>query len=379
MAHATHTHTHIHETSENTQIKHIQYPTNGYIPPKNKTYILGIESTCDETSLALVKDGVEVIEQITLSQAKQHAQYGGVVPELAAREHLKNFNQIAPKFLDSIKKYPIDYVAVAYKIGLPPAVKVGEAFALGLAKSLNKPLIKVNHVLAHIWGVWVDDSVWPKPNFPFLGVIISGGHTQLAIFKSPTQYEIIGETIDDAIGETFDKVARVLGYGYPGGPAIEKHAKQGDPTTYKLPLPLSNSHTKHGKYDLSFAGLKTAVLNLFNKQKQEYEKLQESNKFEHYLYYIKTDIAASFQDTAFLHLIDKIILALKDYKLNSIVFGGGVSANNRLYDLLWQQLSHNKINAYIYAPSLRYCTDNASLIAGYAINLIKPKIENSAS
>lgn len=362
----------IHVTS-NFSLQHVHYPTNGYIPNKRDIHILGIETTCDETSLALVKDGVQVIEQITLSQAKQHAQYGGVVPELAAREHLNNLKNITPIFLEKIKNYPINYIAVSTKIGLPPAVKVGESFAVGLSKSLNVPLIKVNHVLAHIWGVWVDNSVWPKPNFPFLGVIISGGHTQLAIFESPTKFKIIGETIDDAIGETFDKVARILGYGYPGGPAIEKYAKQGDSTAFQLPMPLENTHHNHGQYNMSFAGLKTAVLNLHNKQKQKYNTISEQHPntgAKHYMHYIKTDIAASFQDTAFLHLIDKILLALKNNKLKTIVFGGGVSANNRLYDLLWQQLTKQNIKVFIYAPSIKYCTDNASLIAGYAINLI---------
>ena len=346
-------------------IKLAEYPNNGYIPPRKNVYILGIETTCDETSLALVKDGTDIIEEITISQAKMHAQYGGVVPELAARQHIKNLKLMGKKFLKQIKKYPINYVAVASKIGLPPAVKVGESFALGLAKALNVPLIEVNHVLAHIWGVWVDSSVQPKPNFPFLGVIISGGHTQLAVFNTPSQYKIVGETLDDSIGEAFDKVSRLLGWGYPGGPKIEKNAKQGDEFAYSLPIPLEDRDDND--LSLSFAGLKTAVLNLYNKIRKQYDKDSM------YLDYVQKDISATFQRTAFEHIIDKIIRALKIYKLNSIVFGGGVAANNRLYDLLWQALQKNKIKAYIYAPRPKYCMDNASLIAGFAINLIKDK------
>ncbi len=356
---------HIHDNNEHahSNIKLAEYPNKQYIPPLKDTYVLGVESTCDETSLSLVKGGVDVIKEVTISQAKKHAEFGGVVPELAARKHLENFNIMGKAFLESVEKYPIHAVAVSYKVGLPPAVKVGESFALGVSKSLNIPLIKVNHVLAHIWGVWVDDSVAQKPDFPFLGVIISGGHTMLAIFESPTQYNVVAETLDDAIGESFDKVARVLGYGYPGGPIIEKKAKTGDEFAYDLPMPLSNKKKDYG-LNFSFAGLKTAVLNLYNKLEKEHGK-------QLYFDYMKEDIAAGFQYTAFMHLIDRIIKAIEKYKIDRIVFGGGVSANNRLYDLLWQSLQKNKIDAYIYAPRPKYCMDNASLIAGYAINLIK--------
>ena len=339
-------------------MKKIQYPQNTYKPPVKDKYVLGVETTCDETSLALVKDGHQVISEITLSQAKQHEAYGGVVPELAGRNHLENLQKIAPIFMQEIRQYPIDAVAVSFKVGLPPAVKVGETFALGLSKALNVPLLKINHVIAHIWGVWVDAKIEHKPQFPLLGVIISGGHTMLVDFRSPTNYKIIGQTVDDAIGEVFDKVARVLDLGYPGGPYIEKWAREGDELAYHLP---HSAKTKG--LDMSFSGLKTATIQTYRKELERYKKT-----FPMYEHYLKADIAASFQAAAFSQLIDKIEQAVEKTGYKTIVLGGGVSANNRLIDMLWQKVGEKA--PYIYAPSLKYCGDNAAFIAGYGINFL---------
>ncbi len=314
--------------------------------------ILGVETTCDETSVAIVENGQEVLYEFTLSQAKKHSRYGGVVPELAAREHVKNLQGLLPELIEVVDKYNPHAVAVAAKIGLPPAVKTGEAFARGLAAGLGVELIEVNHVIAHIWGVWLEPSIKPKPQFPLLGVIVSGGHTMIIRFKSPTEFEVLGTTEDDAIGEVFDKVARELGLGYPGGPKIETLAKLGDEFAIELPIPLANVKDIR----LSFAGLKTATINLYRNLCQK--------TYKEYKEFLKQDVAASFQRVAFLHLIANVEKAIEKTGLHTVVLGGGVSANQRLIDLLAQRLDPAKVQLYI--PPLRYTGDNAALIAGYA-------------
>ncbi len=318
--------------------------------------IIGIESTCDETSIALVKNGTDVIYELTLSQVKKHAKFGGVVPELAAREHIKNFKYLGNKFFVKIKDSLDDVtaIAVAAKIGLPPAVSVGEAYATGISKALNKPLIKINHVLAHIWGVWVDPEFIVKPDFPFLGLIVSGGHTILAKFTSPTEYKILGQTVDDAAGETFDKVARVLELGYPGGPVIEQIARTGDEFAYKFPVPLKDSDD----YNFSFSGLKTAVRYFIEKNKHMVPGYM--------LKYFKADVAASFQYAILSALVNKVKKAIDDTGIKTVVIGGGVAANQRLVDLLAQSTN----GVALYVPHLKYTGDNAALIAGYAYNFV---------
>lgn len=324
----------------------------------NDKYIIGIESTCDETSIALVKNGTEIISEYTLSQVKKHAKYGGVVPELAAREHIKNFNFLGNQFFKDIKDKLnlVSAIAVAANVGLPPAVSVGEAYAIGLSKALKKPLIKINHVFAHIWGVWVDPEFVVKPTFPFLGLIVSGGHTLLAKFDTPTEYKILGQTVDDAVGETFDKVARILGLGYPGGPAIEQTAKIGDEFAYQFPVPLKDSDD----YNFSFSGLKTAVRYFVEKNKHLVP--------EYMLKYFNADVAASFQYAILTALVTKVKKAIEETGLKTVVLGGGVSANQRLIDILAQATVDKGVALYV--PHLKYTGDNAALIAGYAYNFI---------
>ena len=321
----------------------------------NDAIILGVESTCDETSLAIVKNGTEILWEITISQVKKHAKYGGVVPELAAREHINNIKKLTPKLKEQLKRYKPTHIAVASKIGLPPAVKIGESFALGISKALKIPLIEVNHVNAHVWGVFVDPAFIEKPKFPFIGLIMSGGHTQLVLFNSATDRKLLGETIDDAIGEAFDKVAKMLGLTYPGGPKIEKLAFKGDEFTYKLPIPLQDD-----SFNFSFAGLKTAVKRLIDKELKNSPTYMQD--------YIKSDIAASFQYIAGLHIAQKTKKALSKYNISTLVLGGGVSANQRILDLIYQQTITEKPK--IFAPNLKYCGDNASLIAGWAYNFV---------
>ncbi len=325
---------------------------------KKDVYILGVESTCDETSLALVKNGTEVIEEITISQAKKHAKYGGVVPELAAREHINNFQFLGNEFMHKISKYKknISAVAVAAKIGLPPAVQVGEAYAKGLSVALQKPLIEINHVIAHYWGVWVDPAFVTKPDFPLLALIVSGGHTMLVKFESPLKYKILGQTIDDAAGESFDKVAQMLDLGYPGGPIIEKQAMLGDEFTYKFPIPLKDSDD----FNFSFSGLKTSVRYFIEKNLASVPEYMRK--------YFKQDVAAAFQYSITTALATKVRKALTETNLKTLVFGGGVAANQKLLDRIYNETQDLNIN--IFAPHLKYCGDNASLIAGFAYNHI---------
>lgn len=319
--------------------------------------ILGIETTCDETSISLVQDGRKVLHETTISQMAKHQKYGGVVPDLGAREHLTNLREMGKQFLIDIGSEPIDAVAVASKIGLPPAVQVGESYAAGLAKSLGVPLIPVNHVTAHIWGTWIDETHPEKPSFPFMGLIVSGGHTQLVHFESATEFEVIGSTLDDAIGEAFDKVAAMLKLPYPGGPEIERMAIIGDHKAIEFPMPLKDDHS----FNFSFSGLKTAVRNYIEQHEAEYPG--ETRKF------FVADVAASFQETACLHIAQKTIAALTENDIHELVIGGGVACNQRLVDVLFQEIGHAEYKCDLYVPSRRFCTDNGSLIAGYAYNL----------
>ncbi len=321
--------------------------------------ILGIETTCDETSLALVKDGNQIIAEVTLSQVDKHAPYGGVVPELGAREHIKNIEFLGENFFKAIEGYQIDAVAVASKVGLPPAVQVGESYAAALAKAKKVPLIPVNHVVAHLWGVWIDPAFTDKPEYPFLGLVVSGGHTQIIRFDSSEDYEILGSTLDDAVGESFDKVAAMLNLPYPGGPQIEKISEKGDSHAVKLPMPLENDDS----LNFSFAGLKTAV--------RQYVEKELPNQHEVYKQYFVADVAASFQRTAFTHIAQKLEKAMKSTGISQIVVGGGVAASQRLADILFSYLGESGLKFDLFIPNKKYCTDNASVIAGYAINLIK--------
>ncbi|PIY16809.1 tRNA (adenosine(37)-N6)-threonylcarbamoyltransferase complex transferase subunit TsaD [Candidatus Dojkabacteria bacterium CG_4_9_14_3_um_filter_150_Dojkabacteria_WS6_41_13] len=321
--------------------------------------ILGIETTCDETSLALVQDGTKIIHEVTMSQVAKHAPYGGVVPELGAREHVKNIEQLGGKFFEDIKGNTISAIAVASKVGLPPAVQVGESYAHALAQALQVPLIPINHVVAHVCGIWVDDSFIVKPTFPFLGLIVSGGHTQLIDFSSPTEFDILGETLDDAIGEAFDKVASVLGLPYPGGPEIERVSEKGDSHAVTLPIPLEHDDSMN----FSFAGLKTAV--------RTYVEKELPKQHETYKEFFVADVAASFQRVAFTHIAQKAEKALKQTGYKQLVVGGGVASSQRLTDILFSYFEEKEIKVELFVPNRKYCTDNASVIAGYASNLLE--------
>jgi len=318
--------------------------------------ILAIESSCDETSAAICKDG-KILSNIIAGQ-KVHEQYGGVVPELASRAHIQN---IIPVVDAAIKKAgcnisDIDAIAFTQSPGLIGSLLIGSQFAKSLALSLNKPLIAVHHMQAHVLANLIDD---PKPNFPFLCLTVSGGHTQIVLCESPTKMKVIGETIDDAAGEAFDKSAKLLGLPYPGGPLIDKYAKDGDANRFQFPEPQIPG------LDFSFSGLKTSILYfLQNAGKSHIYKEQflatedEKNKF------IKenlNDLCASIQQRIVSILLNKLKKASIETGIKDICIAGGVSANSGLRKALEEMGKKNNWNTFI--PAFEYCTDNAGMIA----------------
>ena len=302
--------------------------------------IMGIESSCDETSVAIVKNGREVLSNVINSQIKIHEEYGGVVPEIASRCHTEVINGVMKKALKEagITLNEIDGIAVTQGPGLVGALLVGGSYAKGLSFVTNKPLVPVNHIEGHIAGNYLSHKNL-KP--PFICLIISGGHTHLVHVKDYHTFEILGKTRDDAIGEAFDKVARVVGLGYPGGPKVEKKAKEGNPNI-KLPL------THFENLDFSFSGIKTAVINLNHKDPN----------INH------ADLCASFQKAVTEMLMTNVEKAVKMYNEEKIVIAGGVSCNSYIresFDDLAEKLKIKDINLTI--PNIKYCTDNAAMIA----------------
>jgi N6-L-threonylcarbamoyladenine synthase len=317
--------------------------------------ILGIETSCDETAAAVVENGTKLLSNVVYSQIDLHREFGGVVPEVAARSHIETILPVVAKALSHAKCEwkDIDAIGATYGPGLPGALLVGALSARTLAVAQSKPLYAVNHVEAHTYANWL---IRPLPRFPLLSLTVSGGHTQLIWFKNHGQYQLLGQTLDDAVGEAFDKVARILGLAYPGGPAIAKAAQAGNPNKYQLPAAkLSNP------LDFSFSGLKTAVLRLtqaiVNKDygfpSHQLAPLLSPTQV--------ADIAASFQYCAIETLVDKTWQAYKAHSPTSVVIAGGVAANQLLRQRLQERLPL-RIN---YAP-IELCTDNAAMIAALA-------------
>lgn len=317
--------------------------------------ILGIESSCDETSICVLKDGKEVLANIVSSQIDIHKEFGGVVPEIASRHHVKNISYVLDEALEkaNISLEDIDAVAVTYGPGLVGALLVGVSFAKSLAYALNVPLVPVHHIQGHIAANYLTDSTL-KP--PFISLVVSGGHSHIIKVEDYTKFKILAKTRDDAVGEAFDKVARVLGLGYPGGPKVSKLAKEGE-DTYNLPT------TKFENLDFSFSGIKTAVLNLANKEKENLRK---------------ADVARSFENNVCNVLVSHTIEAMKENNVDKVALAGGVAANDVLRKLLKEKAEENGFKAYI--PNLEYCTDNAAMIAmaGY-YNYLAGKITNDLS
>lgn len=311
--------------------------------------ILGIESSCDETSIAIVENGTIVYSNIISSQIDIHKQYGGVVPEIASRHHIQNISHVFYECLEksNLSINDIDYIAVTNKPGLIGSLLVGLLFAKGLSYKHKIPLIPVNHIEGHIYSTFIENEV----KLPATTIVASGGHTSIYYMDENHNLTLMGETVDDAIGEAYDKVARILGLSYPGGPAIEKLAKNG---TNSIKLPISNIKD----YNLSFSGLKTYITNFVNQANMKNEEINKAN------------LANSFQYYACLHLKQKVVKAVIDTNSKTLAIAGGVSANKFLRDMLYsaEELQNVEIN---FPVKMEYCTDNAAMIAACAYYMIK--------
>ena len=302
--------------------------------------IVAIESSCDETSAAVIYNG-KMLSNIVASQII-HEQHGGVVPELASRAHQQDIVRVVNAAIveAEIQKTELSAIAFTRGPGLLGSLLVGTSFAKAFALGLDIPLIEINHMQAHVLAHFIDE---PKPNFPFLCLTVSGGHTQIVLVKSPLDMEVLGETADDAVGEAFDKAAKMLGLGYPGGPKIDQYAALGNPEAFEFPI------SEMPGYSFSFSGVKTSLLYFIQKHGQEFvaERLN--------------DICASYQQTLITTLVRKIRKAAKELKINEIAIAGGVSANKGLRKAL--QIEAEKQRWSLYIPDFQYCTDNAGMIA----------------
>lgn len=311
--------------------------------PDKPFYTLAFESSCDETSIAVLENGRNVKSNIIASQIDIHKQYGGVVPEIASRHHLENINGVMEEALmqGGIGFKDIDLVAVTYGPGLVGALLVGVATAKATALSLNVPIVGVHHIEGHICANYIEHRELEPP---FISLVVSGGHTNIVWVKSYTEYEVLGETRDDALGEAYDKVARVLGLGYPGGPLLDKLAKEGNPENvfFKRPMLEKNS------LDFSFSGTKTGVLNYLNSEKLKGKEIN------------RADVAAGFQEAVIDVVVSKAMDAVKNLGQDKLALAGGVAANSRLRERLSKECEKNSVK--LYAPSLIYCTDNAAMI-----------------
>ena len=321
-------------------------------------YILAIESSCDETSAAVVVNGREVLSNVIASQISTHEKYGGVVPEVASRMHIEAVSGVVEEALleANITLDKIDAIGVTYGPGLVGALLVGLQFAKGLAFSSKKPLVGVNHIEGHICANYIQHKDL-KP--PFVSLVVSGGHTFIVHVKDYGKYEVIGQTRDDAAGEAYDKVARALGLGYPGGPKIDKLAKEGNPKA--IVFPKANFHEE--TLDFSFSGVKSAVLNYLNKCKMQNIEVN------------KADVAASFQQAVVDVLKDNVLLTCKKKNVKTIAIAGGVASNSTLRETLTNAASKRGIEVLFPAPIL--CTDNAAMIGSAAyFNFINGKISD---
>lgn len=312
--------------------------------------ILGIESSCDETSVAVVVDGKKVLSNVIYTQIEIHKLYGGVVPEVASRRHIEKITFVIDEALKEagITYQDIDKIAVTAEPGLIGSLMVGINAAKTIGLVYNKPVIMVNHIHGHIYANYLESDF----SFPLLALVVSGGHTELVLMKDHYEFELLGETLDDAVGEAYDKVARVVEVGYPGGPILDKMAAMGE-ATYQLP------RVKLGKdsYDFSFSGLKSAVINLHHKAMEKGETLNYNN------------LATSFQNAVVDVLCMKTVKAAKEFNVNQVIIAGGVAANKGLRKRMQEEMDNLGIKLTV--PNFKYCTDNAAMIAvaGYFKNL----------
>lgn len=307
----------------------------------NDVFILGIESSCDETSVSIVKNGYDEIATVTLSQMDIHANYGGVVPEIASRMHVENITLVIEECLKKAKMDmgEITAIAVTYGPGLIGSLLIGVEAATTLAYLYNKPLIPIHHIAGHIYA----NNLVNEMKFPLISLVVSGGHTELIYMDDHYSFKKIGGTLDDAVGECYDKVARIINVPYPGGPLVDKMSYQGN-DTYPFPLPLDDN-----TYNFSFSGIKSAVINLVHNEEQRGNIIR------------KEDVACSFQNRITEILTKKTMKALKEYNVRNLIIAGGVSANSGIRNKFTKLCSQMNINLTI--PKLKYCTDNATMIA----------------
>ena len=305
------------------------------------TYILGIESSCDETSVSIVKNGCEEIATVILSQMDTHSIYGGVVPEIASRMHVENITIVIEECLNkaNMTMDQIDAIAVTQGPGLIGCLLIGVGAATTLSYIYNKPLVPVHHIAGHIYA----NNLVNKMEFPLIALVVSGGHTDLIYMEDNYKFKKIGGTLDDAVGECYDKVARVINVPYPGGPLVDKLSYEGS-DTYPLPLPLDDD-----SYNFSFSGIKSAVINLVHNETQRGNEIR------------KEDIACSFQNRVVEILTKKTMKALKEYNVKNLIIAGGVSANSGIRNKFKELCEKEGINLTI--PNIKYCTDNAAMIA----------------
>lgn len=310
-----------------------------------QVYILAIESSCDETSVSIIRNGKDEIATVVLTQMDIHATFGGVVPEVASRHHIENITMVIEECLTkaSMTMEEIDAIAVTYGPGLIGSLLIGVQAAKTLAYIYQKPLIPVHHIAGHIYA----NNLVKQMEFPLIALVVSGGHTDLIYMKEDYSFEHIGGTLDDAVGECYDKAARVMNLSYPGGPKVDKLAHTGT-DTYHLPIPLDDD-----SYDFSFSGLKSAVINLSHNEKQRGNEINVAN------------LACSFQNRVVDILTKKTMKALKEYQVSNLIVAGGVAANKGLRERLEALCQEENINLSI--PPIQYCTDNAAMIgaAGY--------------
>lgn len=306
--------------------------------------ILGIESSCDETAAAVVKDGSEILSNVINTQIEFHKKYGGVVPEIASRKHIESINAVVSEAMNTagVGFSELDAIAVTYGPGLVGALLVGVSFAKGLAYALKKPLVPVHHIKGHITANFLAHKDL-KP--PFVSLVASGGHSHIVLVKDYTEFEILGRTRDDAAGEAFDKIARVIGLGYPGGPLIDKLAREGNPRAFEFPRVRMDKDS----LDFSFSGVKTAVINCLHKMEQQGTE------------YEKADVAASFQEAVTDVLCEHTIEAAIKRDSKTIALAGGVASNSRLREKMKEEAAKKGIDVLYPPPVL--CTDNAAMIA----------------
>ena len=316
-------------------------------------YILAIESSCDETSMSIIKDGTEEICTVTNTQIDIHKKFGGVVPEVASRSHIENITIVLDELLtrSGFSMDKIDLVAVTYGPGLIGSLMIGVQCAKTISLVTGKPLIPVHHIAGHIYA----NNLEKRLEFPLIALVVSGGHTDLVYMKSDYSFKRIGSTLDDAVGEAYDKVAKVCNLEYPGGPKIDKLAKEGK-DTYDLPYPLDDD-----TYNFSFSGIKSAVVNLVHNEMQRGNEIRVA------------DMCASFQNRVVNVIVKKTIKALKEYNCNTLVLAGGVAANSYLRSELAKACMDNNIN-FSY-PRIAYCTDNAAMIGAAAYYAYKKGIK----